>query len=236
MLDIAGLCCQYGTAPILRGVDLRVGTGEVVALLGRNGMGKTSLVRCIAGMRPPLLAEGSVVWEGDDLVGLQSHEIAKRGVGLVPQGRHIFGSLSVLENLTVAARPASDGDEAWTLDRVYEFFPRLADRLNSRGKNLSGGEQQMLAIGRALMTNPRLLVMDEPSEGLAPIVIGQIRERLETLKASNLSILLVEQNLGLALRVADRVLILGESGRIDWEGSPEELDGDAAAKRRHLGV
>jgi len=236
MLEIAGLCCQYGSAPILRGVDLEVGTGEVVALLGRNGMGKTSLVRCIAGMTPPLLAEGSVLWEGHDLVGLQSHEIAKRGVGLVPQGRHIFGSLSVLENLTVAARPVSNGGQAWTLDRVYEFFPRLADRLNSRGKNLSGGEQQMLAIGRALMTNPRLLVMDEPSEGLAPIVIGQIRERLETLKASNLSILLVEQNLGLALRVADRVLILGESGRIDWEGSPEELDGDADAKRQHLGV
>ena len=235
MLKISDLHCYYGTAHILQGVDLEVGDGEVVALLGRNGMGKTSLVRSITGMTPPLLGRGSVVWDGEDLAGLPSYEIAKRGVGLVPQGRHIFGSLSVLENLTVAARPAGDGD-GWTLDRVYEFFPRLKDRLNNRGKNLSGGEQQMLAIGRALMTNPRLLVMDEPSEGLAPIVIGQIRERLEALKGSDLSILLVEQNLGLALALADRISVLGENGHVVWEGLPAELDGDAQAKRQHLGV
>jgi branched-chain amino acid transport system ATP-binding protein len=235
MLQIADLHCYYGTAHILQGVDLEVGDGEVVALLGRNGMGKTSLVRSITGMTPPLLGSGSVVWDGEDLAGLPSYEIAKRGVGLVPQGRHIFGSLSVLENLTVAARSAGDSD-GWTLDRVYEFFPRLKDRLNNRGKNLSGGEQQMLAIGRALMTNPRLLVMDEPSEGLAPIVIGQIRERLEALKGSDLSILLVEQNLGLALALADRISVLGENGHVVWEGLPAELDGDAQAKRQHLGV
>jgi branched-chain amino acid transport system ATP-binding protein len=236
MLEIADLHCYYGTAHILQGVDLTVGDGEVVALLGRNGMGKTSLVRSIAGMAPPVLGRGKVVWDGQDLAGLPSYEIAKRGVGLVPQGRHIFGSLSVLENLTVAARPGASNGDGWTLDRVYEFFPRLKDRLNNRGKNLSGGEQQMLAIGRALMTNPRLLVMDEPSEGLAPIVIGQIRERLEALKGSDLSILLVEQNLGLALRLADRISILGETGQIVWEGLPAELEADAQAKRRHLGV
>jgi branched-chain amino acid transport system ATP-binding protein len=235
MLEITDLHCQYAAARILTGVDLTVGDGEVVGLLGRNGMGKTSLVRSIAGMHPPQLGGGSVVWEGEDLAGLPSYEIAKRGVGLVPQGRHIFGSLTVLENLTVAARPAGNGD-GWNLDRVYEFFPRLKDRLNNRGGNLSGGEQQMLAIGRALMTNPRLLVMDEPSEGLAPIVIGQIRERLEALKGSDLSILLVEQNLGLALSLADRIAILGEDGRIAWEGLPADLDADADVKQRHLGV
>jgi branched-chain amino acid transport system ATP-binding protein len=235
MLQISDLHCYYVTAHILQGVNLTVGDGEVVALLGRNGMGKTSLVRSIVGMAPPVLGRGKVMWEGEDLAGLPSYEVAKRGVGLVPQGRHIFGSLSVLENLTVAARSGGDG-EGWTLERVYDFFPRLRDRLNSRGQTLSGGEQQMLAIGRALMTNPRLLVMDEPSEGLAPIVIGQIRERLEALKGSNLSILLVEQNLGLALRLADRIFILGETGRIVWEGLPGELDADAAAKRQHLGV
>jgi branched-chain amino acid transport system ATP-binding protein len=235
MLEISDLHCFYGTARILRGVDLEVGDGEVVGLLGRNGMGKTSLVRSIVGMAPPMLGQGHVVWNGEDLAGMPSYDIAKRGVGLVPQGRHIFGSLSVLENLTVAARSSEEGD-GWNLERVYDFFPRLKDRLNSRGRTLSGGEQQMLAIARALMTNPRLLVMDEPSEGLAPIVIGQIRERLDALKGSDLSILLVEQNLGLALRLADRISILGEEGRIAWEGLPSELDADAEVKRQLLGV
>jgi branched-chain amino acid transport system ATP-binding protein len=235
MLEISDLHCAYGAAPILRGVDLTVGDGEVVCLLGRNGMGKTSLVRAVMGMPPPALTGGKVRWNDEDLAGQPSYDIAARGFGLVPQGRHIFGSLSVLENLTVAARAGGDGD-GWDLQRVYEFFPRLKDRQNSRGSNLSGGEQQMLAIGRALMTNPRLLVMDEPSEGLAPIVIGQIRERLESLKGGDLSILLVEQNLGLALRLADRISILGEDGRIAWEGVPAELDGDAEVKHQLLGV
>jgi branched-chain amino acid transport system ATP-binding protein len=235
MLEVNDVHSYYGTAHILQGVDLEVGDGEVVALLGRNGMGKTSLVRSIAGMIPPVLRAGRIQWDGNDLAGLPSYEVAKRGVGLVPQGRHIFGSLSVLENLTVAARPSGNGD-GWDLDRVFGFFPRLKDRLNNRGKNLSGGEQQMLAIGRALMTNPRLLVMDEPSEGLAPIVISQIREQLQELKGSDLSILLVEQNLGLALALADRVSILGETGKIVWQGAPGELDADAEAKRQHLGV
>jgi branched-chain amino acid transport system ATP-binding protein len=237
MLTVQDVHCFYGTAGVLRGVDLEVPDGEVTVLLGRNGMGKTSLVRSIAGMRPPRLRQGSVTWDGAELAGLPSYEIARRGIGIVPQGRHVFGSLTVRENLTVAARaPEGEGDGGgWHLDRVLEFFPRLAERISSRGRTLSGGEQQMLAIGRALMTNPRLLLMDEPSEGLAPIVVSQIRERVEALKGQ-LSILLVEQNLGLATRVADRINVLGESGRIVWTGTPAELDADEEAKHLHLGV
>jgi branched-chain amino acid transport system ATP-binding protein len=239
-LTVENVRCGYGAAEILRGVDLEVGRGEVVALLGRNGMGKTSLVRTIAGLRPPRLWGGRVRWDGTDVSHLPSHRIARLGIGLVPQGRHIFGSLSVRENLTVAARPAAegngDGGQSWDLDQVFAFFPQLERRAGSRGGDLSGGEQQMLAIGRALMTNPRLVLMDEPSEGLAPIVVGQIRERIEALKGGDLSILLVEQNLGLAMRAADRIALLGESGRIAWHGTPAELDEDAEIKRSLLGV
>ena len=235
MLTVRNVHSYYGTAHILQGIDLEVRDGEVVALLGRNGMGKTTLVRTLAGVAPPTLSKGEVTWQGEDISRLASYEIARRGVGFVPQGRHIFGSLSVVENLTVAARGAGNGD-GWNLEKVYGFFPRLAERRSSRGKTLSGGEQQMLAIGRALMTNPTLLLMDEPSEGLAPIVISQIRERLEELKGADLSILLVEQNLGLALKLADRIYVMGEGGRIAWEGLPQELDSDAEVKRAHLGV
>jgi branched-chain amino acid transport system ATP-binding protein len=235
MLTIKGVHSNYDIAAILRGVDLEVAAGEVVGLLGRNGMGKTTLVRTIAGLRPPALVKGEIHFLGESVSGLPSYEIGKRGMGLVPQGRHIFGSLSVEENLTVAARSANS-DTGWTLERVYDFFPRLADRTNSRGKNLSGGEQQMLAIGRALMTNPRLLLMDEPSEGLAPIVLGLIRDQLQKLKAEDLSIFLVEQNLGLALTLCDRISILGETGTIVWQGTPAELERDDEAKRIHLGV
>ncbi|MQA95277.1 MAG: ATP-binding cassette domain-containing protein [Streptosporangiales bacterium] len=229
-LSIEDVRGGYGASEILRGVDIEVADGEVVALLGRNGMGKTSLVRAIAGMRPPALLGGKITFDGADITTLPSHRIAQAGVGLVPQGRHIFGSLTVRENLTVAARP---GD--WGLDQVFDFFPRLAERATARGKDLSGGEQQMLAIGRALMTNPALVLMDEPSEGLAPQVLGQIRERIELLKG-DLTILLVEQNLGLALRTADRIYVLGETGRIVWQGRPAELDADPDLKRTHLGV
>jgi branched-chain amino acid transport system ATP-binding protein len=248
MLTVENVWTCYGAAEILCGVSLEVRAGEVVALLGRNGMGKTSLVRTIAGMRPPELRAGLIRCAGRDISHLPSYRIARCGVGIVPQGRHIFGSLTVRENLTVAARAAAtegapaggNGAEGgagggWTLDRVFEFFPRLAERVGSRGSNLSGGEQQMLAIGRALMTNPRLVLMDEPSEGLAPIVVGQVRDRIEALKGQ-LSILLVEQNLGLAMRTADRIYLLGENGRIVWHGTPAELDSDAGAMRAHLGV
>jgi branched-chain amino acid transport system ATP-binding protein len=235
MLTCTDINASYGTAPILRGIDLTVDEGEVVGMLGRNGMGKTTLVRAIAGLSPPQMTSGRVTLAGDDVTGQPSFKISQHGVGLVPQGRHIFGSLTVEENLTVAAR-TGNGTHDWTLDRVYAFFPRLGERRNQRGASLSGGEQQMLAIGRALMTNPRMLLMDEPSEGLAPVVLKLIREHLMQLKEEGLAIFLVEQNLGLALRLCDRIYVLGEGGRIAWEGTPATLDADADVKRVHLGV
>ena len=234
MLTCTDINAAYGTAAILRGIDLTVSEGEVVGMLGRNGMGKTTLVRCIAGLSPPLLTSGRVILAGNDLTRQPSYRLGQQGIGLVPQGRHIFGSLTVEENLTVAARSRSDDD--WTLERIYEFFPRLGERRTQRGGSLSGGEQQMLAIGRALMTNPRVLLMDEPSEGLAPVVQKDIRERLMKLKTQGLAIFLVEQNLGLALRLCDRIYVLGEGGRIAWEGEAAALDADADIKREHLGV
>ncbi|MGH3501070.1 MAG: ABC transporter ATP-binding protein [Nocardioidaceae bacterium] len=235
MLAVSDVHSYYDTAHVLRGVDLAVNDGEVVALLGRNGMGKTTLVRSIAGIRPPGVRQGRITWDDKDIHRLASHQIARRGIGLVPQGRHIFGSLTVEENLTTTARPSANGS-GWGLPDVYDLFPRLAERRGSGGRHLSGGEQQMLAIARALMTNPRLLLMDEPSEGLAPIVLAQIRERLELLKGGDLTIFLVEQNLGLALRLADRIYILGENGHIVWKGRPAELEDDPDVKNRHLGV
>jgi branched-chain amino acid transport system ATP-binding protein len=235
MLVVEDLRSFYRTAEILRGVNIEVRDGECVVLLGRNGMGKTSLVRSIAGTRPPVVRSGRIEWDGDRIDALASYEIARRGIGLVPQGRHIFGSLTVEENLTVAARSGGNGT-AWTLERVFELFPRLGERRSQRGGNLSGGEQQMLAIARALMTGPTLLLMDEPSEGLAPRIVGQVREVVEELKGENLSIFLVEQNLGFALRTADRIYILSEGGRIAWEGTPDALEQDEETKRQHLGV
>ncbi len=238
MLSIEDVHCGYGAAQILGGVDIEVRDGEVVALLGRNGMGKTSLVRTVAGMRPPDLRGGRIVWNDEDISHLASFEIARRGIGLVPQGRRIFGSLTVRENLTMTARSDGDGDGdgGWDVQKVYGFFPRLKERATSYGKTLSGGEQQMLAIGRALMTNPRLLLMDEPSEGLAPIVVSQIRDRILALKGGDLSVLLVEQNLGLAMKAADRIYLIGDGGRIAWEGTPKQLDADPESMHAHLGV
>ncbi len=234
-LRIEDLRSYYDIAQVLHGVDLEVHEGEVVVLLGRNGMGKTTLVRSIASTHPPAVESGRILWEDQDITNLESYEIAQRGIGLVPQGRRVFGSLTVDENLTVAARGADAGG-MWDLDAVFEFFPRLAERRKQRGGTLSGGEQQMLVIGRALMTNPRLLLMDEPSEGLAPQILAQIRERIEDLRGADLTIFLVEQNLGLGLQVADRIYILGEGGTIAWQGTPAELETDEETKRRHLGV
>jgi branched-chain amino acid transport system ATP-binding protein len=236
MLACTDIHAGYATAPILRGIDLTVAEGQVVGMLGRNGMGKTTLIRCIAGLAPPQQTGGTITLDGEDVTNMRSHRIAQLGIGLVPQGRHIFGSLTVEENLTVAAPRSGDDGHDWTLDRVYDFFPRLRERQASRGRTLSGGEQQMLAIARALMTNPRLLLMDEPSEGLAPVVLKVIREHLLELKKQGLAILLVEQNLGLAMRLSDHLYVLGEGGRIAWEGTPDHLDAATAVKRDHLGV
>jgi branched-chain amino acid transport system ATP-binding protein len=237
MLTVSGVRSNYGLAEILRGVDLHVDAGEVVGLLGRNGMGKTTLVSTIAGVTPPELKGGEITLDGEAIAGLPSYQIARKGIGLVPQGRHVFGSLSVVENLTVVARDGHVGrGEPWDVPRVFDFFPRLEERSNSRAKTLSGGEQQMLAIGRALMTNPKLLLMDEPSEGLAPIILKAIREKLQELKKTGLSIFLVEQSLGLALSLCDRIYIIGEHGTIEWEGTPSALDADQHVKQELLGV
>ena len=235
MLEVDDLKVSYATAQVLDGVSLTVGEGEAVALLGRNGMGKTTLVRALCGLTPPTVVSGSVRLGGMDLIGVPPQRIARAGIGLVPQGRRIFGSLSVEENLAVvgARKPPADG---WTSERVYDFFPRLKERIRSQARTLSGGEQQMLAIGRALMTNPRLLIMDEPSEGLAPAVLRVIEERLQELRRTGVAVLVAEQNVDLALSLSDRVFILGEHGKLAWSGPSEDLVVDAAPIHRHLGL
>jgi len=228
MLDVETIQTYYGESHILRGVSIRVGEGEAVALLGRNGAGKTTLIRSIAGFTPP--REGRVVFGGQPVQAWPAYRIARRGLALVPQGRRIFSPLTVRENLTLGARPGN-----WTLERVYALFPRLGERALQSGGTLSGGEQQMLAIARALMTNGRMLVLDEPSEGLAPIVVREIGRIVRGLKGGRLSILLVEQNYHLALQVADRVYVMNK-GQIVWEGTPAGLEADEDVKRRYLGV
>jgi branched-chain amino acid transport system ATP-binding protein len=232
MLEVQNLSAGYATGTVLRGVSLGVAEGEVLALLGRNGMGKTTLLRAIAGLRPPGLTQGSVRVEGEEVSTLPSYRVARRGVSLVPQGRRVFGSLTVEENLQIVARP----NGAWNLGRVYDLFPRLVERRRQAGSTLSGGEQQMLAIGRSLMTNPRLLLMDEPSEGLAPAVLDLILDRLRQLKQHGQAVLLAEQNVDLALAVADRVCVLGEAGRIAWSGRPATLRDDPAVLRELVGL
>lgn len=232
MLRIRGLRVAYGKALVLDGVDLDVEVGESVALMGRNGMGKTTLIRTISGLRPPAMLAGTIELDGVDITGWPAHRIAKAGIGLVPQGRQVFGSLTVRENLAIVP----GGTEAWTIDRVFGMFPRLGERARSVARTLSGGEQQMLAIGRALMTGPRLLLMDEPSEGLAPAVLRVIEERLQVLRESGLSVLVAEQNVDLALSLSDRVVILGEHGRIVWEGTPAALEADPQPVHLYLGL
>jgi branched-chain amino acid transport system ATP-binding protein len=231
MLEVDGLSAGYRTGTVLAGVSLTVAEGEVLALLGRNGMGKSTLLRAVAGLRPPVVTGGSVRVAGAEVTTLATYQVARRGVSLVPQGRRVFGSLTVEENLRVVARP---GD--WTIERVYELFPRLVERRTQAAATLSGGEQQMLAIGRSLMTNPRLLLMDEPSEGLAPAVLDVITDRLGLLKLEGLAVLLAEQNADLALAVADRVAVLGEAGTIAWTGPPATLRDDTGMLRELVGL
>jgi branched-chain amino acid transport system ATP-binding protein len=232
MLEVLDLSAGYATGTVLRGVSLRVAEGELLALLGRNGMGKTTLLRAVSGLRPPELLQGSVRVAGEQVSSLPSYQVARRGVSLVPQGRRVFGSLTVEENLQIVARP----DGSWDLERVYDLFPRLVERRRQHGATLSGGEQQMLAIGRSLMTNPRLLLMDEPSEGLAPAVLDLILDRLRQIKLQGQAVLLAEQNVDLALEVADRVCILGEAGTIAWSGPPTTLRDDPAVLRELVGL
>ena len=234
MLEVRGLHAGYGSARVLDGIDLDVAAGESVALMGRNGMGKTTLIRAISGLRPPDVTAGTVRLDGVEVTGASAHRVARAGNGLVPQGRQVFGSLTVEENLAIVPRPRDRRN--WTIERVYSVFPRLEQRARSQARTLSGGEQQMLAIGRALMSDPKLLVMDEPSEGLAPAVLRVIEERLQTLRSSGLSVLVAEQNVDFALSLSDRVVILGEHGRIVWEGAPPSLVDDPAPIHVHLGL
>lgn len=226
LLDVSKIEAFYGASQALFGVDLSVAEGEVVALMGRNGMGKTTTIRAICNLNPP--RAGAVRLGGEDLKGRRPHHVAKLGIGLVPEGRRCFPNLTVYENLVAAARPGQ-----WTLDRVNELFPRLKERQTQMARSLSGGEQQMLAIGRALMTNPRLLILDEATEGLAPVIRQDIWKAIRQLKAEGLSILVVDKTLSELLPVADRGIIL-ENGRSAWSGKPADLTMEL--QDRYLGV
>ncbi|HKA61673.1 MAG TPA: ABC transporter ATP-binding protein [Methylomirabilota bacterium] len=228
-LEVEGLHTYYGESHVLHGVSLRVDPGEVLAILGRNGMGKTTLIRSIVGFTPP--REGRVRYKETELTTLPPYRMVDLGMALVPQGRRVFPSLSVRENLDVARH----GTGQWSLEQVYALFPRLRERADNRANKLSGGEQQMLAIGRALMSNPDLLLLDEPTEGLAPLLVREVGRVLAELKRGGLSILLVEQNLGLALSVADRIHVLSR-GQIVHTGTPGELMRNDEVKHRYLGV
>ncbi|HUT70415.1 MAG TPA: ABC transporter ATP-binding protein [Desulfatiglandales bacterium] len=230
MLELVDIHTYYGESYVLHGISMVVKERTVVALLGRNGMGKTTTIRSVIGFTPP--RSGVVRFREKEITHLKSYQIAQLGIGLIPQGRNIFPSLSVKENLTMAAR-IRGRTEAWSLEKVYAHFPLLKERENLKGNLLSGGEQQMLAIGRALMTNPDLLLMDEPSEGLAPLIVREIGSIISQLKDEGFSILLVEQNLPMALGVADYAFIISK-GSIVYESTPHELEANEEIKAKYL--
>jgi branched-chain amino acid transport system ATP-binding protein len=233
MLEIEALEAGYGEAQVLHGVALSVGAGEAVGLLGRNGMGKTTTVRAIFGLLKP--KSGSIRFEGRDITGRPPYEIAQLGLGLVPEGRQVFPTLTVEENL-IATAAARFGPARWTLARIYQLFPRLAERRKNLGSQLSGGEQQMLAIGRALMTNPKLVIFDEATEGLAPLIRAEIWTCLDRLKSEGEGLVVIDKNIEALLGLADRHIIL-EKGRIAWRGTSAELTSDRTVRDRflHLG-
>jgi branched-chain amino acid transport system ATP-binding protein len=230
-LEVEGLETAYGRSQVLFGVSLVAREGEVATLLGRNGMGKTTTVRSIMGM--VRARAGTIRFGGKPLLGLPSYRVAQSGLGLVPEGRQVFPNLTVRENLVATARRS--GEKPWTLERVFALFPQLAARGGHLGSQLSGGEQQMLAIGRALMTNPRLLILDEATEGLAPLVCVEIYRAIERLKGEGLSLLVIDKDVRALTRVADRHYVL-EKGRVVWSGSSAELASDVNAQHRYLGI
>jgi len=233
MLKVEGLETAYGLSQVLFGVSLDIGAGEVVTLLGRNGMGKTTTVLSIMGVVRP--KGGRVQMEGKALAGLPSYRVAKAGLGLVPEGRQVFPNLTVHENLVATAAHRGGAGPQWTLDRVYGLFPGLLERQRHYGNQLSGGEQQMLSIARALMTNPRLLILDEATEGLAPMVRADIYRSIERLKAEGLSILVIDKDVRALTRIADRHYVL-EKGRVVWSGSSAALGENRDVQHRYLGV
>jgi branched-chain amino acid transport system ATP-binding protein len=233
LLAVEGIETRYGRSQVLFGVSLSILPGEMVTLMGRNGMGKTTTVRSIMGLTPA--ANGSIRFAGEELRALPAYRVAKLGIGLVPEGRQVFPNLNVRENLVATAAQRSQSSTPWTLDRIYELFPRLAERQSSMGNQLSGGEQQMLAIGRALMTNPRLLILDEATEGLAPLVRREIWRCLARLKAQGQSILVIDKNVAALTKIADRHYMI-ERGKVVWTGTSRELAAAPDVQHRYLGV
>jgi branched-chain amino acid transport system ATP-binding protein len=235
LLELHDVETSYGLSRVLFGVSLTIAPGEVVSLMGRNGMGKTTTVRSIMGLTPA--ASGAIRFDGTDIRGLPAYRVAKRGIGLVPEGRQVFPNLTARENLvaTASKRGGAAGESAWTLESVWALFPRLAERAGSMANLLSGGEQQMLAIGRALMTNPRLLILDEATEGLAPLIRDEIWRCLEKLRAAGQSILVIDKNVGALTRIADRHYLI-ERGRIVWSGNSPQLAAAPDIQHRYLGI
>jgi branched-chain amino acid transport system ATP-binding protein len=233
MLKVDAIESSYGTSQVLFGMTLEVKAGEVVTLMGRNGMGKTTTIRSIIGLMKP--QRGTILFEGQKISGLPSHQIAKAGIGLVPEGRQIFPNLTVRENLIATAHNRLGSNDPWVLDKVLTRFPSLKARISGMGNELSGGEQQMLAIGRALMTNPKLLVLDEATEGLAPQIRAEIWRCLEDLKGQGQSILVIDKNVAALTRIADRHYII-EKGQVVWTGSSEAILAEPEIQHKYLGV
>lgn len=233
MLEMEGLDAFYGQSQALFGMSLSVEAGQVVSLMGRNGMGKTTTIRSIMGLIRP--RGGSLSFQGQNLIGLASYKVAQLGLGLVPEGRQIFPNLTVRENLVATARTGQGTSKPWTLDRVYELFPRLEDRQGSMGNQLSGGEQQMLAVGRALTTNPTLLLLDEATEGLAPLIRDEIWSCLSALKSAGQAILIIDKNVETLTEICDHHFIV-EKGHLVWNGNSDELRANQEIQQQYLGV
>jgi branched-chain amino acid transport system ATP-binding protein len=233
MLELGGIHTYYGDSHILQGASLSIAAGKAVGLLGRNGMGKTTLIRSLMGYVP--MADGRVTWEGRDVTGHPPEKMARLGIGYVPEGRGIFPNLSVRENLVMSARPGPDGRRDWTFERVLSLFPRLAERLGNGGNQLSGGEQQMLSIGRALMTNPKLMILDEATEGLAPLVVQEIWRVIGQIRDSGISTLIVDRNYRMVLSHTDSAVVL-EKGKVVLQGESAALAADHDTLARYLGV
>jgi branched-chain amino acid transport system ATP-binding protein len=233
LLEVSNVETCYGLSQVLFGMSVAIAPGEMVTLMGRNGMGKTTTVRSIMGLTPAMA--GSIRFDGREIRGLAAYQVAKLGIGLVPEGRQVFPNLTARENLVATAANRSGASDPWTLERVCALFPRLAERIANMANQLSGGEQQMLAIGRALMTNPRLLILDEATEGLAPLIRAEIWHCLTRLKAAGQSILVIDKNVEALIRIADRHYLI-ERGKVVWVGSSSELAAAAPIQHRYLGV